>query len=182
LDPIFINWNKLTFSSLNKQFINAEDSVEKFMWQNRLSSFKSYLGIESEANLNDKSIRYKFLQTILLNPNVTEQEFYVIEANESGSKILLRIFVLYKKTKHKLELIRYNFESQKWRRKKVFTIENQNFQLPLISHRIKFGNGFNYDDIVFTKFKKSRVVESEYFLYATLPKVSGINSIINYTK
>jgi hypothetical protein len=179
LNSVFINWNKYTFESLNRQTQLAADSMQKSIYENRCLAVKKYWGIDDVADCNSKSIRYKFLKTILLKANDRKKkDFYVIEANESGSKVLLRSCVLFMDAYNIANVDFYDFYNGEWRR--VGKFRKENFALlGLKNNRVQFGKGFNYDDIVITEFKNGRIKESEYYLYSTLSAESKVNHILD---
>ncbi len=92
LDSIFVCWNNFTFESLKKQTQSTVDSLQKSRYENRLLSVKEYWRIKNIDDFNNTSIRYKLLKTVFLKTN-RQKDFYIIEANETDSKILLRSIV-----------------------------------------------------------------------------------------
>ena len=185
-DSVFINWNKSTFESLNRQSRLATDSMQKALYVNRIVSVKEYLKIKSIDDLNVESIRYKFLETLFANRQ--QKDFYIIEANESGSKVLLRSYVLNMTSNNTSDVEFYSFVNGEWNKTGKFKQDNFYRIGDLKQYISKFGKGFNYDDIVITKFENGNIKESEYYLYSTLSAESKIKSILdgyrkeNFTK
>ena len=179
LDSVFINWNKSTFESLNRQTQLTTDSMQKAMYVNRLLAIKGYWDIENIEDRNNKSIRYKLLKTVFEKPDDTKKDFYVIEANESGSKVLLRSFVLCIDANNAVDVEFYDFFNDKWRKTGKFKKNNFHLQSDLKSYISQFGKGFNYDDIVITEFKNNQIKESEYYLYSTLSVESKIKGVLD---
>ena len=179
LDSVFISWNKYTFESLNRQMQLASDSMQKAMYENRRLAVKEYWKIKNADDFNSKSIRYKLLKTVFEKPDDSKKDFYVIEANESGSKVLLRSFVLYIDANNTVDVEFYNFFNSEWQKKGKFKKDDFHLQSDLKSYISQFGKGFNYNDIVITEFKNSRVIESEYYLYSTLSAESQVKNILD---
>jgi hypothetical protein len=179
LDSIFVSWNKATLESLDRQIKATTDSLRKTFYNNRFLSTKEYWGIKNIYDLNTNSIRYKFLKALFVNLNDKTKDFYVIEANESGSKVLLRNFILYKSSTNKAVVEFYDFFNDDWQKKGKFQEDNFTLQTDLKNYLSQFGKGFNYDDIVITEFKNGYVQESEYYLYSTLSADSQIKKILD---
>jgi hypothetical protein len=179
LDSIFVSWNKATLESLDRQIKATTDSLRKTFYNNRFLSTKEYWGIKNIYDLNTNSIRYKFLKALFVNLNDKIKDFYVIEANESGSKVLLRNFIVYKSSTNKAVVEFYDFFNDDWQKKGKFQEDNFTLQTDLKNYLSQFGKGFNYDDIVITEFKNGYVQESEYYLYSTLSADSQIKKILD---
>jgi hypothetical protein len=179
LDSIFVSWNKATLESLDRQIKATTDSLRKTFYNNRFLSTKEYWGIKNIYDLNTNSIRYKFLKALFVNLNDKTKDFYVIEANESGSKVLLRNFIVYKSSTNKAVVEFYDFFNDDWQKKGKFQEDNFTLQTDLKNYLSQFGKGFNYDDIVITEFKNGYVQESEYYLYSTLSADSQIKKILD---
>ncbi len=178
MDSIFIQWNKTTFQSLNRQKQLSTDSMQKELYDNRILSIKEYWGIKSVDDFNTESIRYKLLKLILQKSHNKKNDFYVIENNESGSKVLLRCFVIYVKPGKKTEIDFYEFGNDMWKQTGKFKKERFYLQPDLKSYISEFRKGFNYNDIIITEFKNKQVNESEYYLYSTLSSESNIKTIL----
>lgn len=179
LDSVFISWSKSTFKSLNRQLESATDSVQKAMYENRLLAVKEYWSIKSIDDVNNKSIRYKFLKTVFAESHDRKKDFYIIEANESGSKVLLRSFVLYLDSANAVDVEFYDFINGEWQKTGRFRKSNFYLQGDLVNYITQFGKGFNNDDIAITEFKNDRVKESEYYLYSTLSAESKIKNVLD---
>ena len=178
LDSIFVHWNKSTIKSLNRQMISVNDSMQIFRYKNKSLAIKKYWNIASTNDVNQKSIRYEFLKTVFANNFEWKKNFYVIEANESGSKILLRTFVLYLDSIDKAHVEFYDFFSGKWKKTGKFMMSDFHLQSKLMDYITHFGKGFNYDDIIITEFKNHQIKQSEYYLYSTLSKESKIENVL----
>lgn len=179
LDSTFINWNKSTFKSLNLQAEKATDSIEKAIYKNRLLSIKAYWNINNLDDSNNKSIRYNFLKILFKKKNRTPNNFYIIEANEYGSKVILRNFVILIDSTNIITVEFYDFLNGKWQKTGRFKKVNFQFSDDLKIYISQFGKGFNYDDMVITEFKNCRVKKSEFYLYSTLSMESEIKKILD---
>ncbi len=181
LDSVFINWNISTFKSLDAQIQSSTDSVQKSNYENRRLTFNGYLDIEKVESVNTESLRYKFLRKIRLRNN-ERQNFYIIEANKSGMSMLLRNFVVQIGAAHKAEIVFFTYVNGKWQKQGLCKKDNFNIDNDLKSSITEFGNGFNYGDIIVTKFENNLVKESQYYLYSTLSMKSGIKEVLNCYK
>jgi hypothetical protein len=178
LDSVFVNWNKSTLGSLNRQMEATSDSLKKSIYSNRVLSLKEYWAIKSMDDLNRSSIRYKFLKTAFAKLNDKTKDFYIIEANESGSKVLLKNFILFTNSTGGINVEFYDFFDEEWKKKGTFKEESFNLQSNLRSYLSSFGKGVNSDDIIITKFRNANLQESEYYLYTTLSSESKIKKIL----
>lgn len=178
-DAICIDWNRLTFQSLERQARQATDNTQKSLYDNSLLAVKEQWKVKGNDSYNDSSIRYKFLETICSNSDCCKKTFYIIEANESGSKILLRHFIVYTDATNVVNVEFYDFTNSVWHKTGKFKLENFHFKDDLKNYLYQFGKGINNDDIIITKFENCHVKESEYYLYSTLSLDSGIKEILN---
>ena len=177
-DSVFINWNKATLESLNRQKNSTTDSVQKAKYENRLLATKEYWNVRNVEDLNRKSIRYNLLTTILKDPAARKNGLYVIEANESGSKVLLRSFVLHMGD-NTVDVEFYDFINSEWQKTGQFKKVSFRLRSDLKSYITPFGKGFNYDDVIITEFTNNQVKESEYYLYSTLSTDSKIKDVLD---
>lgn len=179
LDSVFISWNKSTLESINRQMKTATDSLQKAIYKNRILSVKEYWNIKNIDDINNSSIRYKLLKTVFEEASNKKKHFYIIEANELGSKVLLKTFVLYKDSTNAIDVDFYDFFNEEWQKAGKFKKDSFYLQTDLKSYISQFGKGFNYDDIILTEFKNGHIKESEYYLYSTLSVESEIKSILD---
>ena len=100
---------------------------------------------------------------------------YVIEANESGQKILLQNFVVYPTGSS--AKVDYYINEGSWRKSRSFDI--QNFVLNENLKNFLTKKGFNEDDVIISKFDNGEIKASEYFLYGTLSTSSGVKTILD---
>jgi hypothetical protein len=178
LDSIFVSWNKFTFKSLKRQTQSTIDSVQKAMYENRLLSVKEYWNIKNIDDFNNTSIRYKLLKTVFVKSN-KKKDFYIIEANESGSKVLLRSIVLCISSASTVDADFYDFFNGEWKITRKLKGIDFYLQSDFKNYISRFGKGFNSDDIIITEFKNGRVQESEYYLYSTLSAESKIKNVLD---
>jgi hypothetical protein len=178
-DSVFIRWNQITIHSLERQIKLTTDSTRKEAYRNRLSAIKGYLNIKKVEDVNIKSIRYKFLDTLFSGSNERKRDFYIIESNSSGSVVSLKIFVVYlKSTTNKAEVVFYRYGNEKWNKKGETKISNWKTTFKLINDIVKYPSGFNENDVIVTKFENN-VIESEYYLNGTLSISSGFKVIFD---
>jgi len=176
IDSLFMEWNKTTILSLERQLELSIDTIKKSFYENRLLAFKTYLKINNSETINPNSIRYKFLTE--LSSSQKGSEFYIIEANESGAKVLLRTFVLF--TNPKTTKVDIYINDEKWKRTGFFELKDFSLKEDLSSYITL--KGFNNDDIIITRFENTKVKKSEYFLSGTLALSSGIKNILDNFK
>jgi hypothetical protein len=178
LDSTLINWNKLTFKSLVRQTQLAVDNKQKAMFENKQIAVKKYWRVQDMVDFNDKSTRYKLLKTVFAEWEGMKKDFYIIEANESGSKILLRSFILYLDSAGLVDINFYDFVDGEWL--KTGKLKDTLYIQPNLENYIsQSGKGFNNDDIIITEFENGRVKESEYILFGTLSKSANIKKVLD---
>ncbi|TMI63523.1 MAG: hypothetical protein E6H07_12130 [Bacteroidetes bacterium] len=178
LDSIFVNWNKATFASLNRQ-LQSSDTTKMKSYANRLLTINGYWGIEGIEDINVNSLRYKFLQIVFSRDDAKEKDFYIIESNESGSTVRIRNFILYTDSMHNTQIEFYLYVNNEWKKQGTCRINKIDIENDLKKYIAPFGKGFNYDDIIITKFRSSIIDQSEYYLFGTLSSISKINTILN---
>lgn len=183
VDSVFVTWNNRTIGSLERQIKSSSDSVVKSRYENRLSVIVEYWSIRDQTSVNIESIRYKFLKKIFLQQkNKGGSKFYVIEANESGSKVILRNFVVYIDSLNNANIEFYINVNQEWQKQGKCIFNNFHIEYELKNSIAKFRKGINNDDIIVTKFEDNHVQESEYFLYGTLSNISSIKKVLDCYK
>jgi len=183
IDSVFVTWNNRTIGSLERQIKSSSDSVVKSRYENRRSVIEEYWSIKDQMRVNVESIRYKFLKKILLQQkNKGVSKFYVIEANESGSKVILRNFVVYIDSLNNANIEFYININQEWQKQGKCILNNFHIEYELENSIAKLRKGVNNDDIIVTKFEDNHVQESEYFLYGTLSNASSIIRVLDCYK
>lgn len=180
IDSSFINWNKCTFKSLERQLNNTNDEKDREMFLNRLLAFHAFLDVESVDTINHQSIRYKFLKVLFHKKKY--KNFYIVEANLSGESVLLRNFVVYKDFNNITVIDFYIFINGEWKKIGNSKVEIFLLNTNLKKYILKFPSGYNHDDIIITQFDNEIVVTSEYYLYRTLSSLSGVQRILDTYK
>jgi|HubBroStandDraft_2_1064218.scaffolds.fasta_scaffold27792_3 hypothetical protein len=178
LDSVVAAWNRATYISLNKESTAATDSSQRQKYENRLEVLRdTYVDTRAER-IDSGSLRYQILRKIFAESGEAKMDFYVIEANNSGAKILLRDFVVYPRTHHEFSTDVYIYGRDGWF--KQAEVKNLNCDIVdgFEGNYAKFGHGFNEDDVIITKFEKNIVKYSEYFLSGTLAATSGIKEVL----
>jgi hypothetical protein len=167
IDSILIAWNQVTLNSLKEQLNSASDPDLRELFANRIAAFKDQVNISTDDGINKKSIRHKLLEQII--DSLNKKDVFIVEANESGEKVLLRTFVLYCKDNGKTDIDIYIWNSSQW--SKVKSVKNADIPSNDLQYQylVRFPDGINYDDVVISSFNKSEVLNSWYYLYGTLP-------------
>jgi hypothetical protein len=174
-DGILIKWNQLTQASLNSNISNAKDSFTKKLYQNRLEAF---LHNNSRVLLDSNSLRKKFLDR-LENEGKLDEDVYVLEANSSGNVVQIKNYLIQEKNPKTFSIKIYYYVDDRWvtdnKEKEVFLDINNS----LIDSFLPFGNGFNRDDLIISKFSKGNIEVSIYFLMGTASNKTGLQQIMS---
>lgn len=178
LDSLFVRWNKATTESLQRQIQLSTDTLNKNRYRNRLTALKAYIDVSDMRMTNVNSIRYQFLKELFQKNKIKRSDFYVVEANESGVKVDLKCFVVNIDSQNTSKVEFYIF-TDKW--KKLGEAKLLNNKIKNLKNCISV-HGFNYQDIIVTRFINSDVNESEYFLSRTLSPDCGIKNILDSFK
>lgn len=178
MDSVFISWNKATFQSLERKSKLMPDSVQRAAYENRASVFEEYLSIKNLGDVNNKSIRYRFLDKVFLGLK-DKGEFFIIEANTSGAMVQLRNFVVYPYSTNDVHIDIYLEGLSGWFKKAEIKNLNCSINDLVEGNILKVAHGVNNDDIIVTKFERNKVKYSEYILYGTLSTSSSIKEILN---
>jgi hypothetical protein len=165
--------------SLARQKNSVADTSRKASYANRIEFFPGYLGIESTDSINTNSLRYRFLKQLL--PNMKDSTFYVVEANSTGAKIIIRNFVFYKDNVGNTEVQLYNYYDKTWHKRGKIKLQAFNLDHDLKKYILKNGKGFNYEDIIITRIERDKFssISSEYFVDGTLSIDSGIKQVLD---
>lgn len=165
IDKTFSDWNQSTIKSIEKHILLTKNDVQNSLYVNRLIAFKTFNNINNLEHFNVNSIRYKFLERIKKDYSGVK-DFYILESNQSGEQIVIRNFVLRKTSEKKIKVEVYEFKNNLWKNSKSSFKVNLNDNLEV--NFIKFGTGFNQEDVIITKIKKNKVNYSEFYLFTTL--------------
>lgn len=183
LDSIFVKWNLSTFSSLERRIESGADSIQIIRYKNRLSVIATYLNIKNTRDVNGESIRYKFLKKLFQeNEKLPLLKFYIIEANESGAKVLLRNFVFYVDSNNNAFIDFYSNVNQEWHLRGRCQVEDFFIDDKLNNYFAQPWKGINNDDVIVTRIENNTVKETEYFLYGTMSKASSIKRVLDCYK
>ncbi len=164
---IFVNWNRATFSSLERQYNSTKELDLKNLYDNRILALESYLGVEKGNYINKNSIRFNFLSAV--EKDMKNKNIIILEANESGEKVIIQNYVVKLKSPAQVDIDKYYYYPDlNWI--KVDSIKNvvSSPNLNLTECFVKFAKGFNYDDIIITHLDSNMIKSSEYFLFGTL--------------
>jgi hypothetical protein len=175
-DSVVVSWNKATLASIKRQIAEVTDSLLKTQYENRLEAEKKHDAGGGEININFHSFRFEFVK-YLANINFTGSDFYIIEANSSGAKVIMRNYVLYRRPAGGVDVDVYIYGIRGWF--KQAEVRRLSFNLIDGFEGDHVKHGFNEDDIIVTKFENRKVKYSEYFLDGTLSRASGIPVILN---
>ena len=178
VDSVFLSWNKATYASLTRQKGEARDSMLRAHYENRIENLKDIFVGKDSGKIDSGSLRYRFLRKLFTDLGKTKSDFYIIEANNSGAKVLLRDFVVYFSSPNEVNVDVYIFGRDDWF--KQAKVKNLNCTIVdgFERNHVKFAHGFNEDDVIVTRFEKNTVKYSEYFLYGTLSATSGIKEVL----
>ena len=178
INAIFVAWNKATYLSLNQEKTRAADSSEQQDYENRIENLKYIFVAKGHGIIDSESLRYQFLRK--LNEDIGDRKgsFYVIEANQNGAKVLFRDYVVYLNSSHEVSVDVYIFGRDGWFKQAEAKSLTCNIVDGFNRNHVKFGHGFNDDDVIISKFEKNTVKYSDYFLSGTLAASSGIKEVL----
>lgn len=177
-DSVFKSWNQATLFSLQKQSELAKDSMEINLYENTTLAFKAFVRIDRAEDVNDSSVRYRFIKEVLKNRN-TESSFYIVEANRSGEQVEIRNYLVYPHAANQSDVVVCNFMKGKWVMSSVVKKMDISLNENLQSYRKKFRSGFNQDDVIISRFIDDKVTASEYYLYSTLSDVGNFKKLLS---
>ena len=181
IDSVFVSWNKATFQSLERNEKLASDSIQRAAYKNRASAIQEYLNIKNLGDVNNASVRYRFLDKVLAGLQ-GKGEFYIIEANSSGAMVQLRNFVVYPTSPNGIHIDVYLDRPSGWLRIGEGNDLTCRINDLAEGNILKALHGWNSDDIIVTKFENQSVKYSEFILYGTLSTSSSIKMILDSYK
>jgi hypothetical protein len=175
-DSLVISWNKVTLASIKRQIADVTDTILKTQYENRLEVEEIHGARKDQMKIDFQSFRFEFVK-YLANTKFNKDHFYVIEANSSGAKVMMRNYVVYLRSSGDVHVDVYIYGVRGWF--KQAEVKRLSFNLIDGFEGAHVRHGFNEDDIIVTKFENGVVKYSEYFLDGTLSKSSGIPAILN---
>lgn len=177
VDSLLTTWNQSTLKSLAEQVDTVKDTSAIELYKNRLEVFEVKLYNKNFSEKNRSTIRYKFLDQLktekMLNGNSL-----ILEADKSGERLELRNFLVHSISKGKIEIIPFEFKSGVWSKKMIILdtlYEDINNSKQL---RVKFGSGFNEDDIIITQIKDGEIIGTEYYIFSTLSSAASFKKYV----
>jgi len=178
LEVTFVSWNRSTLSSIKNRIRKSNNIPEKKIYENRLAVFKGYLDIKYENSINRQSIRFLFLKKLKeKQPKISD--FFIIEANRSGESLEIKNYILQRNSKGLLMIDVYVHTKEHGWLKSGQTTEAR-LCLDLIESTIKYGSGFNHDDVIVTKFTDNKIINSQYYIHMTLSTRNPLKNILSY--
>ena len=117
-------------------------------------------------------------QELLNNTKNESYHFYIVEANRSGESVEIINYVVYLTGENVVHGDIYHFIKGKWIKNKSFNKISLQIDKSLKENFVKFGSGFNQDDVIITEFNNYEVVSSEYYTYSTLSDRSSFKKIL----
>lgn len=173
---MFTRWNSETIASLKNQLRVAKGDTQYVRRiAIRIDAFKSYLGIEDESELNRESIRFKFLNT-LRQESLLPRDFCLAEIRSAGERVIIKNLLFEKLGADSLKIIEFDYMEEDWKKIEERKVRRWEFKSPLVLERVPFGKGGNPDDVIITRFRKFKILESEYFIYGTFSKYEMIRN------
>ena len=171
------NWNQLTLKSINKQMKQASLDDLKSKYENRALALTEYWREDDGT----ETVRKKMMKSVfkIQNEIGKKYDFYIVEANESGVKVLLRTFVFWVDSTNSANVVFFDFFEDEWHKTGGFVLKNFVIQKDIGSYVSKFGTGYNHEDIITTKLKNGKVTTSDFFLFSTMSSNSPFKSILD---
>jgi hypothetical protein len=171
-DFYFLQWNKVTLASIEKDAIESPGIDEKSLYKNRFEAFNSS---ESLAKIKE-SVRHEFWQTLGQN-NISGKNFYIIETVNSGEMVTFENMVIYlDQGDFVIDVYRYNPRNQKWIKYKP--LRKPKFSLDRQQNKVVFHTGLIHDDIIVSKFQGLKGLSVDYYVSTTVNKKGGINVLL----
>jgi hypothetical protein len=175
---MFIEWNSKTIESLDNQLkIAIGDTQYARRIAIRIDAFKSYLNIKGANELNKESIRFKFLST-LRQESLLPSDFYLFEIRSGGERVIIKNLLLEKSGCDSVKIAEFEYVKEEWQKIAERREGRWKLQSPLSLERVSFGKGKNPDDLIITRFRKFKILESEYFVYGTFLKYDMVRNTV----
>lgn len=152
---------------------------EKSMYKNRRDAGVADTKIDEIGKIDVTSTRYIFLRDIISQINASSY-FYIIEANQSGQRQLLRNYLVFIDSAGVVDVQVFIFmKNGQWKKQ----VDKKNISCAIDGDLGKnFVEGFrgsNEDGLIVTVFDSNKDAKyCEYFIYGSLSRSSGFNQII----
>lgn len=166
-DKIFINWNIATANSMQLQEESTNDEYQKSLYRGRFKAFKSYIDVVDLKQLNKNSIRYKLINQYL---NDWNDEFYIVEANESGEIATKISYIILQNGRDTSKVLKYIYKNGKWDKAKEYALFPA-FKFNRGNFITDYGKGKNENDITVTYIENSNIISSDFFLNFTMKQI-----------
>jgi len=172
-DAYFLQWNKTTLASLEKDANESLGIDEKSLYKNRFEAFKAKEGL---VKAKKNSLRYEFWQE-LDQDNLLGKSFYIIETKNSGEMLTFKNLLIYLDDRDfVIDDYRFDPRNQKWVKHKSF--RKPKFHLDREQNKVAFNKGLMHDDIIVSKFQGLKALSVDYYLLNTVSKKGGISILL----
>jgi len=178
-DTTFVNWNKATLRSLNRQKHTKDNGQENPYYEDKIEAFMTSSDIDDEEKVNINAARYKFLKEITTY-GAGRKDFYVVESDIPGQLLIVRNFVVYPADNETFNVDTYYFRNDHWEKENGQKKLHLYLGAKLKDNVAKQWEGFNHNDVIITRFKDDKVVDSEFFLFGTLSNASNIKALVDF--
>ncbi|KAA2243385.1 hypothetical protein F0L74_12855 [Chitinophaga agrisoli] len=174
---LFYHWNKISLAALNAAVKQADSEDERKLYESTLTAM-SDIWVIKPGSLNDKTLRWLFLEQISTDFDWRNKDWSVIEVRKNGERIrLINYLICYEG--ENARIIVYDYNNGKWIKLKDGSDHLKMGDLIHPSPKAPINKGGNFSDIAVTDFKSSSPLRSMYFVETTLKKGSIISSIID---
>lgn len=175
---LFYHWNTTSIAALRTATAAANNKEEKNQYQNKLVVMSDIWEVKP-GSINNKSLRWLFLQQISADFDWKDKTWSVIEVKKNGERIsLLNYLICYDEKGTKI--ITYDFQGSIWVRiqERIERLKTKTLIQP--EDKVPINEGSNFCEIIVTDFKAALPLKSIFYVEATLSQNSIVMDIISH--
>jgi hypothetical protein len=174
---LLYHWNKASLVALHTAAASANTEEERKIYKNRLDVMSDIWKMEP-GSVNNKSLRWLFLEQISADFDWKNKPWSVIEVKKRGERIsLLNYLVCYDKKQTKIIL--YDYQKDRWVKVKEKIEPLKLKALVQREDKVPINEGKNFNEIIVTVFNSAQPLRSMFYVVATLSQNSIVADIIS---
>ncbi|MDQ0109433.1 hypothetical protein J2T02_004576 [Chitinophaga terrae (ex Kim and Jung 2007)] len=171
-------WNRMSLNSLTQSINLAATDREKVLYADKVESVSETSILETDS-LDNRSLRWLFLEQVKTEFNWNKKKWSVIEVTKRGEITrFLNYLICY--NGNQAVIVEYRFYIDKWIKIQEWK-EHLKMKDLLANHdKTKLYSGCNSGDVVVTNFETFHPTKVVYFIEYTLAKDSKVYGIISH--
>ena len=176
IDALYLGWNKATLADMKHQLQNVPDE-QKEWYQNNIDALHSTGNLNADS-IDKESLRHTFLSHLTTRFPKLFDNFLVIEITKSGEIQKIFKFVLDISDCTHPVIYGYQYKGE-WESIGIIKDAKLTVNKDLDQIQTAPQKGFNFEDIIVTRFVSGKVKSSKYFAHFTLAEKSFVTDVLS---